>query len=172
MPTEAKLRTVDELRVKFSTAQSVIFAEYSGLNAFEIGELRRQLRDASSELCVVKNTLARRAAKGTPLESAVAYFRGSSSVVLNYTDSTDPMKVMVKSAKDLEKLNLKGGLITGKVLSAEEVKKVSELPSKEVLIAQLLATMNAPATNFVGVLSGVIRKLLYALKAIEQKKQS
>ncbi len=171
MPTEAKLRTVDELREKFSTAKSVIFAEYSGLNAFEIGELRRQLREASSELCVVKNTLARRAAEGTPLEAAVAYFRGSSSVVLNYTDSTDPIKVIVKSGKDLEKLNLKGGLIAGKVLTAEEVKKVSELPPKEVLIAQLLATMNAPVTNFVCVLSGVIGKLLYALKAIERNKQ-
>lgn len=171
MPTEAKLRTVDELREKFSTAKSVVFAEYSGLNTFEIGELRRQLRATSSELCVVKNTLARRAAGGTPLEAAVAYFRGSSSVALNYTDSTDPIKVMVKSGEDLEKLNLKGGLIAGKILSAEEVKKVSELPPKDVLIAQLLATMNAPVTNFVGVLSGVIRKLLYALKAIEQKKQ-
>jgi large subunit ribosomal protein L10 len=165
-----KEKVVKELNSKFLKSKAVVMANYSGVTANEMNDLRSKLRSEGVEVIVVKNTLARVASMGTQIEVAKEIFSGPVSIALSYTDEITPARVLVKCAKQLPKLEITGGVVEGNLLTADEVKVLSNLPGKEELLAKMLATMNTPATNFVGVLSGVIRKLLYVLKAIEEKK--
>jgi large subunit ribosomal protein L10 len=169
---ELKEQQVKELHDKFSRARAGIFADYKGLSVQEITELRRMLREAGVEFKVVKNTLAVIAAKGTAFESASKYFVGPTSMAVSYNDPLAPAKIMVSYAKKDEKLNIKAGVVEGSLIELEGIKRLSELPSKEVLIARALASMKSPAANLVGVLQGLVRKFVYTLKAIETKKGS
>lgn len=170
MADESKELQVKELHDKFSRARAGIFADYKGLSVQEITELRGMLRDAGVELKVVKNTLAAIAAKGTSFESASKYFTGPTSLAISYKDPVAPAKIIVSYAKKDEKLNIKAGVVEGNLIDLEGIKRLSELPPKEVLLAKALASMKSPASNLVGVLQGVIRKFVYTLKAIEAKK--
>lgn len=170
MAYELKEQQVKKLHDKFSRARAGVFADYKGLTVQEITELRKMLRESGVEFKVVKNTLAVIAAKGTPFELASKYFVGPTSIAVSYKDPVAPAKIMVSYAKKDEKLNIKAGVVEGNLIELEGVKRLSELPSKEVLLAKALATMKSPAANLVGVLQGLVRKFVYTLKAIEKTK--
>jgi large subunit ribosomal protein L10 len=167
---ETKEQQIKELHDKFSRAKAAVFADYKGLTVQELTDLRKMLRGAGIEFKVVKNTLAIIASKGTPFESTAKYFTGQTSLAISYKDPVAPAKIMVSYAKKEEKLNIKAGLVEGNAIEVGEVKKLSELPSREVLLSKALASMMSPATNLVGVLHGVVRKFVYTLKAIEEAK--
>ncbi len=166
-----KQALVDGIREKLESSQAVILVDYCGLTAEQMANLRRQLREKGSELRVVKNTLALRAAQGTSLAQALDLFKGPTAFVYGYQDPVETAKVLVKFAKEVEQLELKGGLIEGKVFGPEDVDALSKLPSRDVLLATLLATFNAPITGLVNVLAANLRGLVTVLNAIKDKKE-
>lgn len=172
MVTEAKQEEVLKLRKYFMESRSAVFADYRGVAAEEMTVLRKQLREADTHLQVVKNTLARLAAKDTPFENAESLFNGPLSVAFGSgEDVSAPAKVLMKFAKGNKNLKITGGVLEGDVLDEAQVKLLALTPPKPVVQAMLLATLQAPARNFMGVLEGVARKFLYVLTAYADKKK-
>ena len=172
MPTPAKEQTVKELSEVFQKAKAAVLADYQGIDAPEITTLRAHMKNRSVDFQVIKNTLAQKASKNTPFEILESRFVGPISLVISFEDPVAPAKALADFAKTGGKKTPKVicGLVDGKMITPDEVKALSELPSKEVLLAQMLATFQGPTTNFVGVLSGVLRKFVGTLDAIRDKK--
>lgn len=174
VPNAEKIKTVEELNGLFQKAKSAVLVDYQGIDAPELTQLRRHMRSKSVEFRVIKNTLAQQAAKNTPFELVDKDFKGPVSLVISYEDELAPAKALAEFAKSGAPKSPKVlcGVVDGKRISPEEVRVLADLPPKEVLIAQLLATMNGPTTNFVGALSGLLRKFVGTLDAIREKKAS
>ncbi|MFQ5716484.1 MAG: 50S ribosomal protein L10 [Nitrospinales bacterium] len=172
MPTAAKEETVKNLNQKFSKAKSAVLADYRGISAQELAALRRHMRDHAVDFFVTKNTLARRAAPNTPFEALTSSFNGSISILVSYEDVVAPAKALAEYAKTGPKKEpeIVCGLVESQKISAEEVKELSNLPPREVLVARLLATFQSPTTRFAGVFSGLLRKFVGTLDAIKEKK--
>ena len=155
-------------------AKSAVLANYQGIEASEMTQLRKHMRVRAIDFRVIKNTLARQAAKNTPFEMLDEELSGPVSLVLSFEDAVAPAKALAEYSKTGAAKTPKVicGVIEGKKVSSEEVKALADLPSKQVLISQLLSTMNGPTTNFVGALSGLLRKLVGTLDAIKEKKAS
>jgi large subunit ribosomal protein L10 len=166
-----KEQTVADLASGFSGATFVSLVAFKGLNVPQISSLRHELRAAGTEFRVVKNTLARRAIKGTDLEQLEEHFAGSTAVAMTTQDPTAPAKILAKFAKDHPKLEVRIGLLSGKPLSKENIASLSKLPSREVLLSMLLGTLKAPSSGLVYVLSGVLSKFVRTLAAIQQEKE-
>jgi len=166
----AKQQVVNEIKEKFQRAEAVVLVDYRGLNVAEVTELRKRFREAGADYKVYKNTLMTRALTELGMEELIPYLTGPNAVALGYGDPVVPAKIISEFAKDHDKLEVKAGMISRKVIGAEGVKSLANLPSKEVLVAQALGGLNAPITGFVNVLQGNIRNLVYALNAIAEKK--
>lgn len=165
-----KEKLVAELQGKFSRAGAAFIAEYQGMKAVDMSEIRKLLRDASIEFKIVRNTLARRAIKGLPAEVISKDLKGPVALIFSYKDAALAAKKLTEFAKEKPTLKIMLGALGGKVISLSDIKGLAELPSREVLIARLLGSMQSPATGLVIVLGGVQRKFLYALNAIKDKK--
>lgn len=174
MTNPVKIEAVKELHDIFSRAKSAVVANYQGMDAQGITALRVHMRSRSVDFRVVKNTLARRAAKDTALEVLDEDFKGPVSVVVGFDDVIAPAKALVDFAKsDASKSpDVICGVIEGKKVSSEEVQALAELPSREELISQILSVFQGPARNFVGVFSSLSRKFVGTLDAIRQQKGS
>jgi len=149
-----------------------VLTECTGMGANEITELRRQLRAAGAELRVVKNTLAVLAAEGTPVAAAKEYFRGPLSVAIGYDDPALPAKVLrdfIAKGKRDKKMRITLGLIEGKILDPARLKAVADLPSRKVLLAQLLAGMLGPLGGLVGTMNGILSNFVGTLIAIKEQ---
>ncbi len=172
MPTPAKQQTIDELNDVFSRAKSALLAHYHGISAADMAVLRTHMRERAVDFRVIKNTLARKATKGTPLEILENEFKGPVSLLVSFDDAVAPAKALSDYAKSgVEKSpEVVAGIVEGQQVSPAEVKAIANLPSKEVLLSQLLSVMNGPTTNFVGVFSALLRKLVGTLDAIKDKK--
>lgn len=167
-----KQELVSALHEKFENKKILILVDYKGLNVPKINELRSKLRQDGIEFRVVKNTLLFRAAEQTDVELIKDRFEGPSAVALSYDDPVAPAKALYEFAKDNEKLQIKGGVMGGTILDADGIKRLSELPSREVLLGKVLGTMNAVPTGLVRALSNIPERLLYALQAISDKKEA
>ncbi len=157
---------------RFSHAVAIILMDYVNLKVYESDNIRRKLRAVGAELRVAKNTVMKMAASGTPAEVLMNHFAGPKILVIVHDDH-DPVaaaKVLLESIKGLESLKIVCGMLGGKYMDAAGVEALSKMPSREVMLARLLSVMVAVPTGFVNVLAGVPRKLLYALKAIEEQK--
>ena len=174
MPNAVKIKKVEELNGIFLKAKSAVLANYRGIEAPEMTQLRSHMRGRAIDFRVIKNTLARQAAKNTPFELLDEEFVGPVSLVVSFEDAVAPAKALAEYAKTgaVKTPKVICGVVEGKKVSAEELKALADLPSKEILISQLLATMNGPTTNFVGALSGLLTKLVGTLDAIKEKKVS
>jgi large subunit ribosomal protein L10 len=170
---DAKAGVVAEIREKLQKSSGVVLVEYAGMNVLEVTDLRNQLRRAKVEYKVLKNTLVNRAADELSIAGLEPFLKGPTAVAFGYEDPTVPAKVLTEYAKKAGKLQIKCGLVDGKLVKANEVEALAKIPAKEVLIAKMLGSMNAPATQLVGILNGPARALVCALNAIrEQKEQS
>ncbi len=167
---EEKIRVVSELQEKFAKAKGVVFTDYRGLNVEEITELRNSLRSAELEYKVIKNTLAKKAAEGTPVDTAKDIFLGPIGVAIGYDDPVLLVKKVLEYAKSNEKLEIKGGIVEGSLCDVKQMTAISKLPSREVQLAMLAGAMNAPATNFAGLLNATVTQFAYALEALKNKK--
>jgi large subunit ribosomal protein L10 len=163
---------VSDLTEKFQKAQSIVLYDYIGLTVAEVSNLRNQFRKAGVEYKVIKNTLLKRTADGLGLSGLGDYLKGPTAVAFSYADPVVPAKILVDFIKQVKKTEIKSGVLAGRVIDSEGVKSLASLPSKEELLARMLGSMNAPVTGFVMVLSGVLRKFVYAVNAIKESKQA
>ena len=167
---EEKKEVVAEVAARISKAQTIVLAEYRGLPVENVTQLRAKARASGVYLRVLKNTLARRAVKGTPFEKLADHMVGP----LAYGISDDPVaaaKVLHAYAKENDKLVIKGGALPNHVMNAKEIASLATLPSREELLAKLMGTMNAPITKFVQTLNQVPSKFVRALAAVRDQKE-
>jgi large subunit ribosomal protein L10 len=167
---EGKKEVVAEISARLAKAQSVVLAEYRGLPVEDITVLRSQARASGVYLRVLKNTLARRAVKGTPFEKLADQMVGP----LAYGISEDPVaaaKVLHAYAKGNEKLVIKGGMMPNYVMTAKEVGNLATMPGREELLAKLMGTMQAPIAKFVQTLNEVPSKFVRTLAAVRDQKE-
>lgn len=175
--TSAKQAVVAQLKEQLESAKGVVLTSYKGLTVAQDTELRRELREAGVSYHVVKNTMLRIAAKEAGIEGIEEHLEGTTAFAFSTEDAVAPAKVIcgfIKKNKleDAEVLTVKVGMVEGKVIGVVEVKALAALPSREELIAKLLGSMNAPISNTVNVLQGVIRNAVYVLDAIRSQKES
>lgn len=169
---KAKEAEVAEIQEKLQKSQSVMFLDYRGLTVSEVTELRNKMRAAGVEYKVIKNTMIRRAAKEAGVEGLDEILEGPTAVAFGYEDPVAPAKILVDFIENAKKTQLKGGVLAGRAMSQAEIKDLASLPSKEQLLAKLMGSLNAPVTGLVMALSGIPRKLVYALNAIKEKKEA
>lgn len=170
MNRDNKEQLVAELAEKLASAKAAFLADYRGLNVEQLNKLRSELRGAGVEYRVVKNTLLRLAAQGTGAAALDPFLEGPTAIAIAGQDPVAPAKILSDFAKANAKFELKGGALEGKALSVEDVKALAELPSREQLLAMMLGSLNAPASNFVGVLAAIPRSLVQVLAAIQDQK--
>lgn len=172
MKLEQKKTIVKDLQERFSKKKILIVTDYKGLNVQDVNLLRRKLREAGTEYKVVKNSLLVRACKDTDVEMLKDYFTGPSAIALSYDDPVAPAKLLTEFARENKKLEIKVGVMNGKVLDLSKIDELSSLPSHEVLLGQLLSVMNGVPTSLVRALGDVPRKMLNLLQAIKEQKEA
>ncbi len=172
MKLEEKKQIVDDLHDRLDRSKVAIVTDYKGLDVAAVTDLRRQLRAAQIEYQVVKNTLLLRAAVDTDAALMQDQFKGPSAIALSYDDVVAPAKILTTFAKENKKLEIRAGVMGGKVLDLTAIKALSNMPSREQLLAQLLSAMNAVPTSLARVLAAVPQKLVYALQAIKEQKEA
>ncbi|MBK3496604.1 50S ribosomal protein L10 [Viridibacillus sp. YIM B01967] len=145
---EAKQAVVQEIADKFKSAASVVVVDYRGLTVAQVTELRKQLREAGVEFKVYKNTLVRRATEEVEHAELNEFLTGPNAIAFSTEDVIAPAKIINDFAKANEQLEIKAGLIEGTFASAEDVKALAELPSREGLLSMLLSVLQAPVRNF------------------------
>ena len=172
MPTPAKQEAIEELSDVFSRAKSVVLTNYQGIPADEMTVFRAEMKSRSLDFRVAKNTLAQIASKGTSFEVLKSEFKGPVSMLISFDDLVAPAKALADYEKSGAENNPKVlcGLVEGKAISAAEVKLLSDLPSREVLLSQMLSVFQGPTTQFAGVFSSLLRKLVGTLEAVKEKK--
>ena len=172
MNKESKQQVVTELHEKLQRAKAVFLADFRGMNVGKATELRNELRKAAVEYKVVKNTLLDLASRETDKESLKPFFVGPTAVALSYDDPVAAAKVLSKFAKEQQAtFKLKAGVLTGKAISVSDIQSLADLPSREVLLAKLLGSMQAPTANFVSVLAAVPGSFVRVLAAIKDRKE-
>ncbi|MBF6616488.1 MAG: 50S ribosomal protein L10 [Candidimonas sp.] len=166
-----KAVVIEEVSAQVAKAQSIIIAEYRGLDVASATVLRKTARESGVYLRVLKNTLVRRAVAGTPFEELSAQLTGP----LIYAISSDPVsaaKVLAGFAKTNDKLAIQGGALPNSLLSQDGVKALATMPSREELLSKLLGTMQAPITQFVRTLNEVPTKFVRGLAAVRDQKEA
>ena len=146
---------VAEITEKMEKAQSMVFTKYQGLTVEEDTELRKKLREAGVDYKVYKNSLTTIAAKRLGFEGAIELFKGPISIAFGYEDPTAGARILDEFAKTHKKIELKGGIIEKIVYDAAKIKEIASVPSRDVLLAKLLGSFQAPISNFVYMLSAV-----------------
>lgn len=165
-----KTELVEKLHEELASSGAVFVTDYKGLTVEQVTQLRVGIKQAGGKYQVVKNTLLKRAAEGTNVTAINPLLEGPTAIAIAFADPVALAKSIVDFSKKNEKLEIQGGVLGNQFLGVADVKDLASMPSKEILLARMLGSMNAPATNFVGVLAAMVRQLLYALKAIEEKK--
>ena len=167
-----KVAMIAELKKTMVSAKGVVLTDYRGIKVAQDTKLRRKMREAGVEYSVIKNNMASIAAKEAGIEGLDGYLKGPLAMVSSDKDPVVAAKLISEFIKENRIMEIKGGLVEGKVIDAEGVKSLANLPSREVLLARLLGSMQSPITGFVTVLQGNIRNLVYALDAVRQQKES
>jgi large subunit ribosomal protein L10 len=169
---ENKQKVVAELHEKLKRAKAVFLADFRGMSVGKATGLRDELRKASVEYKVVKNTLLDLASRETDKESLSPHYVGPTAIALSYDDPVSAAKVLSRFAKEQQAIfKLKAGILSGKVITVADIQALADLPSREVLLAKLLGSMQAPTSNFVGVLAAVPGSFVRLLDAIRIQKE-
>lgn len=169
---EFKKDKIEKLKEAVQKAKVAIVTDYRGLTVAEITDLRRKLQAEGGDYTVSKNTLTKKAVEGTKFEALGEFLTGPSAIAFGFGDEVSPAKVVMKFIKDTKKTEPKGGVLDGKVLSVEEVKQLSNLPSKEELYAKILGSINSPASGIANSVSAVMRGLVTVIDKVREQKQA
>lgn len=172
MKKEEKIRIVDSIKQNAENSSILLIVDFKAMPVEELNALRASLRTVQSSVQVVKNTLARLAlSEGTHAVLSDS-FKENCAVVYAFDDPIAPVKILVDFAKESKFLQIRTASLDGVLLSKEEIEQLSTLPSREALLSSALGTLNQIPTGFVCIFANLIRSLLYALKAIETKKEA
>lgn len=169
---KVKSQNVNEIKEKIEKAESLVLVDYRGLNVEQLTELRSKYREAGVEYKVYKNTMMRFAFKDSGFEDFNEYLTGPNAVAFGYEDPIQAAKITAEFSKTNDKLEIKAGIVDGKIIGVNAIKNLASLPPREVLIAKALGGLNAPIQGFANVLSGTIKGLAVALNAIVEQKQA
>jgi large subunit ribosomal protein L10 len=167
---DEKKQIVQDLTERFAKASVVILTDYKGLDVPSMSDLRRRLKQAGIDYKVVKNTMMVRAAQETPIAVLQSHFQGPSAVAIGYQDPVAPAQILTKFAAESKTFAVRAGVLQGKLIDPAGIKALADLPSREVLLGQLLSVMVGTPTAFVRVLTAVPRSLLNVLNALKEKK--
>jgi len=164
-----KTAGIDEIKELVRSSQDVIFTDYRGLNVTQITELRNALRERETEYRVIKNNYARLAMEQLELPYSDEFLMDPTALALVRGDVSPVAKLLFDFTRDTS-LKIKGGLVEGKAISSTDVEAISRLPTREQLYAILMGTMNAPLTNLMYAMNGVVTKLVRTVQAVADKK--
>jgi large subunit ribosomal protein L10 len=164
--------TVESLTELLKGSPNVFVTDFSGLNVLRMTELRRRLRGAGVEYVVVKNTLAQRAFAANGVHALDEHLAGPTGLVLSGTDAMAGAKVLTDFAREFEKPAIKIGLVDGRPVTPEQVKRLADLPPREVLLAQLAGYLQAPMAQFAGVMNGLLYQMVGALEALRAQRSA
>jgi large subunit ribosomal protein L10 len=157
---EEKVKVVEEIASKLRDSKGTVLADYRGLNVAQVTQLRKLCREAGVEFKVYKNTLARRAVAEVGIEGLDSYLEGPTAIAFSPADEVTAAKILNDFAKDNDALELKAGVVDGKVLNQDEIKTIASLPNREGLLSMLLSVLQAPMRNFA-----------LAVKAVAEQKE-
>ena len=166
---EAKKLVVEEIKDKLSKSKSVTFVDYKGLTVAEDTAMRRKFKENGAEYKVYKNRLLLLALNELGIKGVEDYLQGTTAVAFSYTEEVPGAKIACETNEKTKKLTVKFGLLNGNVVESKEIEALAKLPSKEVLIAKLLGTLNGPASALARVLNAPTQGLAIALNAIASK---
>ena len=169
-PRSEKVAVVDEVKTRLSSSSAALLTEYRGLKVGELADLRRTLRTAGGDYKIYKNTLVRFAVRDLGIEIDEATLTGPTAIAFVEGDAAAVAKALRDYARTNANLVLKGGVLSGKALSGDEIKALAELPSREVLLAQLAGALQAPMAKMAGLLQALPRNMAYGLKALIDQK--
>lgn len=172
-PKKRKAEELAQLKKDLADVKNLIVSQFKGMTVAQDSDLRGKIRATQSQYRVVKNTLARRAAEGTPAEGVTKFFEGSTAIAYNNSDPVALAKALTAYAKTNPLFVFKAGMVEGRVVNIADLNAIASLPSKEELIAKLLFLINAPAQRIAVATNGVARNLAVVMKqAVEQNKFS
>ncbi len=171
MGRSERAASISTLRQKLSGARSAVLTDFRGLSVAEMTELRTLLRKSAVEYTVVKNTLAKIAVAQTELASLAAHLEGPTAIAISRADPMAPSKVLTTWSKTRPTFTIKGGVVEGRLMSAADIAILAALPPREVLLARLAGTLQAPLQGLANVMAGPIRALASALDQVRQRKE-
>ena len=166
----AKVATIDEVKTRISNSTTAVVTEYRGLTVAQISTLRRQLRTLGADYKVFKNTLVRRAIAGTDVESLAEFLVGPTAIAFVDGDVSAVAKALRDFARETPKLIVKGGVVGGKPLSKSDLSALADLPSRDVLLAQIAGLLASPLRTMAGLLKAVPQNFAYGLSALIESK--
>jgi large subunit ribosomal protein L10 len=171
LPTEKKIKTVEEYKEYLKDSVAVFITDYIGLTVEEINQVRRKIDSVEAKYKVVKNTLFKIATQDTPFKEVTEGLVGTNGVIFVKNDVVACAKALSELLKDFDKFQYKTGIFDGQIIDESQLKALSTLPPKEVLQAKLLSLFVAPATNFVNLMAATPRNFLNLLNAYKEKKE-
>lgn len=172
MARPEKVEAVKEIAGRFDAADAALLTEYRGLRVGEIAEVRNALREAGAEYRVLKNTLARIAVREVGLEDLAAMLEGPTAIAFVAGDAAAAAKALDEAARKYPVLEIKGGVLSGRIIDAEQAKRLAKLESREVILAQVAMLANSPAQQTANVLSALLRNFGSMLAQVVTKKES
>jgi large subunit ribosomal protein L10 len=171
MPQPQKIKRVEEISEILSQAKSIFMTDFTGLSVEQISKLRRQFKEQDVTYLVVKNTLARISAKQSGFENMIPYLSGPTGLALSFKDPVSPVRIISDFQKETEKPTIKAAILEGELLDQQAAEQLRDIPSREVLLGQVLAGINSPLAGFAGTLHTLLSKLVRTVDALCQKKE-
>lgn len=171
MARAEKVAVVEEVTDKLKRSEAIVLTDYRGLNVQQLTDLRAKLLEAGVEYKVIKNTLTRLAVEKAGLEPFDEVLTGPTAIAFDYADAVAPAKILHDFSKENPDLEIKGGLLNGAFIDADEVKRLASMPSREELLAKVLSSMQAPISGMVGVLHGTLRSVVAVIDAVRAQKE-
>jgi len=167
-----KVEAVAEIRARLEKAPAVVLTNYRGINVATMTRLRKQMREAGIDYKVVKNTLAKRALDEMKIAGLDEFLEGPTAIAFSTVDPVAPARVIVSFMKDVKELEIKAGLLEKRFVSAEGVRALADLPSREVLLARVAGVFVSPLSVFASLLSAPMRNVAYGLEALRKQRES
>ena len=173
MPRPDKIQKVQDVSDSLSQAKSIFMTDFTGLSVEEMTILRREFRKADVHYVVVKNTLAKLSAKKSGFDNMVKFLTGPTGLAISFDDPVAPIRIIDSFQKKHDKQpSIKAAIVEGELLDEQATQEIRSIPSRDVLLGQVVSGIASPISGLVGGLQGLFRNLVYALDAIKEKKES
>ncbi|MCL5014653.1 MAG: 50S ribosomal protein L10 [Firmicutes bacterium] len=172
MPTPQKARIIEDTRRELEDAPAAVLANYRGLTVQQLSQLRENLRKGGVTFRVIKNTLIKRAADEVGISGLETYLEGPTAVAFSHDDPVAAAKLLSQAIREFRKIEIKAGILGKKAISADDVRELADLPSRDVMLGKLAGTLNAPIQQLVWVLNAPITNLARALDQVRQQREA